>query len=88
MCDVIKIRLERRIATRSGKRNQPLYIKTAAERPILRLGLPNFRWSFYFILLLVASLILDVFLLRHTRHFSALQTVYYRKPKEQIYDKV
>ncbi len=56
MCDVIKIRLKRRIATSSGKENNPLNIKTASERPILKLGLPNFRWSFYFILLLVASL--------------------------------
>ncbi len=31
MCDVIKIRLKRRIATRSGKGNQPLNIKTALE---------------------------------------------------------
>ena len=53
MCDVIKIRLKR-IATRSGKGNQPLNIKTSVERPILELGLPNFMWSFYFILLLVA----------------------------------
>ena len=58
MCDVIKILLERRIATRSGKGNQPLNIKTAVrERPIFNLGLPTFRWSFYFILLLVASLL-------------------------------
>ncbi len=42
MCDVIKIRLKRRIATRSGKGNQPLNIKTALERPIVKLGLPNF----------------------------------------------
>ena len=46
MCDVIKIRLKRRIASRSGKRNQSLNIKTAIEWPILKLGLPNFRWSF------------------------------------------
>ncbi len=32
MCDVIKIRLKIRIATRSGKGNQPLNIKTAIER--------------------------------------------------------
>ncbi len=38
MCDVIK-----RIKMRSGKGNQPLNIKTAIERPILKLGLPNFR---------------------------------------------
>ena len=62
MCDVIKIRLKRRITTRSGKGNQPLNIRPAVERPILMLGLPNFRWSFYFILILVASLLLDVFL--------------------------
>ena len=57
VCDVLKIRLKRRIATRSGKGNQPLNIKTDVERPILNLGLPNFRWSFYFILLLVLSLL-------------------------------
>ncbi len=49
MCDVINIRLKRRIATRSGNEIQPLNIKTAVERPILKLGLPNFSWSFYFI---------------------------------------
>ena len=43
MCDVIKIRLNRRIATRSGKGNQPLNIKTAIERLILKLGYPNLR---------------------------------------------
>ena len=43
MCDVIKIRLKRRDTTRSGKGNQSLNIKTAVERPILKLGLPNFR---------------------------------------------
>ncbi len=43
---------KRRIATRIGKENQPLNIKTAVERPILKLGLPNFRWSFYLILLI------------------------------------
>ncbi len=63
MCDVIKIRLKRRTATRSGRGNQPLNIKTAVGRPILKLGLPKFMWSFYFIILLVASLAyLDVFL--------------------------
>ena len=61
MCDVIKILLKRRIATRSGKGNQPLTIKTSVERPILKLGYPNFRWSF-FILLLVASLLFRLFL--------------------------
>ena len=39
MCDVIKIRLKRRIATRSGKGNQPLNIKTDVEWPILNIGL-------------------------------------------------
>ena len=57
MCDVIKIRLKRRDATRSGKGNQPLNIKTAEERPILKLGFPNFSGAFNFILLLVASLL-------------------------------
>ena len=57
MCEVIKIRLKRRITTRSGKENQPLNIKRAVERPILKLGLPNFRWSFYFFLFLVVFLL-------------------------------
>ena len=70
MCDVTKIRLKRRNATRSGKGNQPLNIKTAVEQPMLKLGLPNLKESF--ILLLVASLFLDVFLGRHTCHFPAL----------------
>ena len=61
MYDVIKIRLKRRYATRSGKGNQPLNIKTAVELPILNLGLPNFRWTFYFILLLVAALLFRQF---------------------------
>ncbi len=55
MCDVIKLRLKRRMTTRSGKENQPLKIKRVIERPILKLG---FRWSFYFILLLVLDLFL------------------------------
>ena len=57
MCDVIKIRLKRRDATRNRKGNQPLNIKTALERPILKLELPNFMLSFYFIFLPVASLL-------------------------------
>ena len=36
MCDVIRIRLKRWIATRRGKGNQPLNIKTALEWPILK----------------------------------------------------
>ena len=43
MCDVIKIHLKRRDATRSGKGNQPLNIKTAIEQPILKLGYSNFK---------------------------------------------
>ena len=61
MCDVIKIRLERRIAMRSGKGNKLLDVKTVVERQILKLGLPNFMWSFCFILLLVASLLFNVY---------------------------
>ncbi len=62
MCDVIKMRLKRRNATRSRKEIQPLNIKTAVKWLILKLGLPNFRWSFYFILLITASLHFSVFL--------------------------
>ena len=57
MWDDLKIRSKRRIATRSGKGKQPLNIKTAVERPILKLRLQNFRGSFYFILLLVVCLL-------------------------------
>ena len=75
MCDVIKIRLKRRIASRSGKGNQPLNIKTVVERLIiLKLGSPNFRLSFYFLLLLVASLLFRrIFMTSHMHdNFSAL----------------
>ncbi len=61
-CDVIKIRLKKRIAT-SGKGNQTLNIKTDVERPIIKLGLPNFRWSFYFLFYFsLHPSFLDVFL--------------------------
>ncbi len=43
MCDVIKKHIIGRIAMRSGKGNQPINIETAVERPILKLGLRNFR---------------------------------------------
>ena len=39
MCDVIKICLKRRIATRTGKGNQQKNIKRAVEWPILKLVL-------------------------------------------------
>ena len=48
--------------------NQSLNIKSAVDRPNLKLGLPSFRWSFYIILLLVASRIF----MRHTWNFQAL----------------
>ncbi len=73
MCDVIKIHLKRRITTRSWKGNQLLNIETAAERPILKLGLPNFRWSFYFFILLVAFLLFRrIFMTSHMTLSSAL----------------
>ena len=72
MCDVIKVRLKRRIATRRWKGNQPLIIETALERPIVKLGLPNFRWSFYFILFLVANLFFrHIFMTSHMTLSSA-----------------
>ena len=70
MCDVIKIGLKRRDATRSGKGNQPLNIKTDVERSILKLELPTFRMSFYFILLLFASLLFRHFFM--TSHYPVL----------------
>ncbi len=72
MCDVMKIRLKRRIATRSGKGNQPLNIKTAIEQLILKLGYLNFLLSFYFILLLIASLLFRrIFMTSHMKLSSA-----------------
>ncbi len=43
MCDVIKIRLKRRDAIRSRKGNQLLNFRTAIERLIFKLGLPNLK---------------------------------------------
>ena len=51
MCDVIKIRLKRRIATRRGKGNQLLYIKTAVGRvAIFKARIAKFKVEllFYF----------------------------------------
>ncbi len=62
MCDIMKIRIKRRIATRSGKGNQSLNIKTAVELPIIKLGLPNFRSSFYLFYFLLHPSFLDIFL--------------------------
>ncbi len=71
MCDVIKIRINRRIATRSGKGNQPLNIKTAVERPIFKLGLPNFMGSFYLFYFSLHPSILDVFFMTSHMTFSS-----------------
>ncbi len=72
MCDVIKMRLKSRDATRSEKGNQPLNIKPTVERPILKLRLPNFRWSLYFISLLVANLLFRrIFMTSHMTLSSA-----------------
>ena len=72
MCDVIKIRLKRWIATRSGKGKQLINSTTAVEQPILKLGLQNFSWSFYLILLLVASLLFRcIFMTSHMTLSSA-----------------
>ena len=76
MCDVIKIRLKRRNAT-SGKGNQPLNIKLAVERPILKLGKPIFRWSCYIILLFRCFLC-------HTCHFPA--SFHYRSISIVLYE--
>ncbi len=73
MYDIIKIHIKRRIATRSGKGNQPLIIKTAVERPIVKLGLPNLRWSFHLFYFSLHPSFLDVFLWRQTWHFPALR---------------
>ena len=42
MCDVIRIRLKRRDATRNGKGNLPLNIEIAIEWPILGGALISF----------------------------------------------
>ncbi len=62
-CDVIKVRLKRREATR---------IKTAVERSFLKLGLLNFKWSFYCISFPVAShLFRHIFMTSHMTLSSA-----------------
>ena len=72
ICDVINIRLKRRDALRNGIGNQSLDIKTAVERPISKLGIPNFRWSLNFILLLVTSLLFrHIFMTSHMTLSSA-----------------
>ncbi len=62
MCDVIKTCLKRRIVTKSGTGTQPLNIKTAVERPILKLGL--YYKAFIYILFNISlhPSLLDVFL--------------------------
>ena len=53
---------------------QLLNNKTAVEQPILKLGLPNFKKSFYFIFLLVASLLfISIFKTSHMTLSSASQ---------------
>ncbi len=49
MCDVVKIRLKRRNATKSGKGNKLLNSKSAVKLPILNQGIPNVRWRLTFI---------------------------------------
>ena len=73
MCDVIKIRLRRRIASRSGKGNQLLYIKTAVGRvAIFKARIAKFMLSFYFILLRVVSLLFKrIFMTSHMTLSSA-----------------
>ncbi len=64
MCDVIKIHIKGKIATRSGKENQLLNIKTAVEQPILRNQILGGAFIlFYFSL---HPSFLDVFLSCHT----------------------
>ncbi len=59
------------------KGNQPLNIKTAVELPIIKLGLPNFRWRFYYILLHVASLLFRrIFMTSHMTLSSASNYCY------------
>ncbi len=83
ICDVIKIRLKRSIVTRSGKGNKPLNIKTDVELPTLKLGLPNFRLSFYFILLLLASLLFRrLFMTSHMAVFLSNLSHYFMFIKE------
>ena len=78
MCDVIKIRLKSRDETRGRKGTQPLNIKTVVERSILKLGLPIFKWSFYFTLLLVAFLLFRRFFFDVTHDtFQRFQCLHY-----------
>ena len=49
MCDVIKIRIKRRDATRSGKGNQPLNIKTAVKANF-KARITKFYWERLFLI--------------------------------------
>ncbi len=62
MCDVIKIRIKRRIAKRSG----------------------NFEWSFYFILLLVASILFGRIFITA---FMALSSASHKAMLKSLYDR-
>ena len=78
MCDVIKIRLKGRFATRSGKGNQSLNIKTAVEQPILKVCYQILCGN-YFILLLIASLLFrSIFMTSHMPLSSASQRVVFK----------
>ncbi len=59
-CEVIKIILKERDATRSGKGFQLLDIKTVVV-VVLKLGLPNFGWSFILFYFLLHPSFLDIF---------------------------
>ncbi len=72
MCDVIKISLKIRISTKGGKGNQQLSIKTAERPANFKARITKFRWSFYFILLLVATLLFTrIFMTSHRTLSSA-----------------
>ena len=47
---------------RSVKGNLPLNIKTVIERTILKLGLPNFMWSFILFYFSLYASFSDIFL--------------------------
>ncbi len=76
MCDVIKIRLKRRTATRRGKENQPLNIKRAVERPILMVRLTIIMWSFIlFYFFLHPPFLIRIFVTSHMPLYSASKKI-------------
>ena len=61
------------------------YYNSCRELPILKLWLPNFRWSFYFILLFVPSLLFRRILMMSRMTLSSASKFWQPNFKEQSF---